>query len=433
FVDDYQDRGFFDYDNLISAKDLVEEIKWFARYGAAVLFQDAGSNGVNIKVVGLDGWDVNVHASVKGRATIALADVRNPAVFPLGFVKKQNVESIVNLFLRNLSKSEVENTGDRRGQRSGHLGNQKTPSFLSHLLYKAIAKVEEGKFETNASLQGGTTDVGLHTGCVKRNTSFPLIVSVLYSILVEKSKLPLSGVLFEKCMGAYLMRFLDTMEYPKVTYNARGCDRVICVMQTAHEYIGQVQDDSFKAKMADEMESHYNSLENLKLNESCMLEEETFEEAMRFLRPPKLPIANEASKSMSSHSALEQSRILASKNLNPSDVLSLKFTGREQDCWLQMNRHNDHFWSLAKDLDNPFAQQNLFNISDEMQRLDDYNEVMDVIIQASTRNDLLATAVLKSYKALATWIVFCASHRTAEDRFPALTKYGAVLRPEDTL
>jgi hypothetical protein len=177
-VEDSKGYGWFDGARLVATKDRFLDIKWFARYGAAVLCQDAGSDGVNIKVVGLDGWDFDVHSSVNGRAKIARADVRSPAIFPHGLVKTNNVKSLWALFVSKLLTSEQENTADRRGQRSGHLGNQKTPSFLSHLLHKAASEVMKGEIELCGAIHGGTTDVGLHTGCIKRNTSFPLVVAV---------------------------------------------------------------------------------------------------------------------------------------------------------------------------------------------------------------------------------------------------------------
>jgi hypothetical protein len=137
--------------------------------------------------------------------------------------------------------------------------------------------------------------------------------------------------LFEKYMAAYLMRFLDRMDYPKAVYNARSCDRVICVMQEAHTHIDRVQDESFKATIADEMEKHYKILERLQLNEHCELDDESFLDAMRFLCPPKFPAVKEPVNSLSSLSALEQSRRLALKNLNFSDIVSLKYNGRKQD------------------------------------------------------------------------------------------------------
>jgi hypothetical protein len=104
-------------------------------------------------------------------------------------------------------------------------------------------------------------------------------------------------------------------------------------------------------------------------------------------------------------------------------------------CWLQMKRHNDHFWSIADHLDKDSLLDGLsfsLKIADEIERIGEFNKVMDVIIEASMNNKMMTTVVFKSYKTLATWIVYCASHQTAEVCFPVLKKYGAALRPEDT-
>jgi hypothetical protein len=66
--------------------------------------------------------------------------------------------------------------------------HQKTPSFMRSLLQNAIAISVNGRVLDSDSdsdsdggkvPQGGTTDVGLHTGGKRRHTTWPLVCAVL--------------------------------------------------------------------------------------------------------------------------------------------------------------------------------------------------------------------------------------------------------------
>ena len=77
-----------------------------------------------------------------------------------------------------LSKA-AERKGDKRSAAGNEQGNQKTPAMIQAVLQDALAKREEGVTPP----RGGFTDVGLHTGGLPRNTSWPLVRAVLQSVL----------------------------------------------------------------------------------------------------------------------------------------------------------------------------------------------------------------------------------------------------------
>jgi hypothetical protein len=118
-----------------------------------------------------------------------------------------------------------QNTGNARRQSPGHQGNQKTPSFVYVILMQLIAP------DTNQNLpiQGGTTDVGLHTGCVIRNTSFPLVLSCLHTMLVFNGER--NDDVFNKCVVLYFSHHLEDMTSSLSSYCPRQINRAISVIR----------------------------------------------------------------------------------------------------------------------------------------------------------------------------------------------------------
>jgi len=85
--------------------------------------------------------------------------------------------------------------GGNRSAVNGAESHQKTPSFLRSLLQNAIQTVvnrqaipdkgedlpdRDAEKQLDKAPQGGFTDVGLHTGCKPRHTTWPLVCAVLH-------------------------------------------------------------------------------------------------------------------------------------------------------------------------------------------------------------------------------------------------------------
>jgi hypothetical protein len=157
---------------------------WLASYGSVVLIRPLDSRYSSISLVGLDGWKSIVHASVDGRESTAIPDISSPAFYELGRSPTDQIEELLKKVQTALVNSERNNTGVRRGQHAGHQGNQKTPSFARSMLWQ-VMNGTEGLL----SIQGGSTDVGLHTGCVRRNISFPLVLSAVHTVLRLEGRL----------------------------------------------------------------------------------------------------------------------------------------------------------------------------------------------------------------------------------------------------
>ena len=79
-----------------------------------------------------------------------------------------------------LSKAQ-QRKGDKRSAAANDQGNQKTPTMIQAVLVDALASEEDGV----TAPRGGFTDVGLHTGGLPRNTSWPLVRAVMQAVLED--------------------------------------------------------------------------------------------------------------------------------------------------------------------------------------------------------------------------------------------------------
>ena len=147
--------------------------EWMAKYGCALVIRQADALSDTIALIGLDGWKSKVHASVDGgREMTAEADIVNPATLVSGKVKKAALDDLMSSFRKGLNKAQ----SSQGNQQKHHW----TPSFVWARLMDAFVETEAlaSPHAGKQCYQGGTTDVGLHTGCLRRNTSFPLVLSV---------------------------------------------------------------------------------------------------------------------------------------------------------------------------------------------------------------------------------------------------------------
>lgn len=421
----------YNFSEIVAEKNQYFRIEWIARYGCAVIFRPSGSTSVETLVVGLDEWAMRVHSDPEKRTQTAVPDVRKAAVFfhtvPIA---KDKLNELWGNFISRLHGSEGKNTGKSRGQYQGHRGNQKTPSFVNALLLESINELRQGNLKKESS-HGGTTDVGRHTDCLPRNTCFPLVLSVLHTIVVVQNYDARRSNDFNKCVAVYLTGFIDRMaDFPTV-YEARAIDRVMAVIREADDFILRVEDEDFKENLTKDLSWHFKALCDLPMNspqKPCCVESESVEQAIKSLRSPKYPQVPQVPDSLTASELLERFRADAKANLCWTNVKSAAYTGKEQDCWLQANSYNEKFWEISKRLDD---KKESFDIPAYRKMLDEYSSVADVIVKATEGSAMLMTVVLKSYKTLAWWIVFCASHQMAERSFPVFMQYGTALLAED--
>ena len=83
--------------------------------------------------------------------------------------------------MSELLAKAAQRKGDKRSAAANDQGNQKTPTMIQAIMVDALSGREEGV----TAPRGAFTDVGLHTGGLPRNTSWPLVRAVLQSLLEE--------------------------------------------------------------------------------------------------------------------------------------------------------------------------------------------------------------------------------------------------------
>jgi hypothetical protein len=225
--------------NALPTLQSTYKIHWVARYASVILYPPLDSMNLisDVYLIGLDGWKAKVHSSIHGREYAAYPNVTQPQVFTLGLIPSKDIEEALSNFDVNLTKSEC-NAGSDRRQSAGYQGNQKTPSFARLILMQTL-----GGFQ-NIPNAGGTTDVGLHTNCRPRNTSCPLVLSTLHTILRFHGEA--SDETFCKCVVCYYLVFLEALSSAIEVYDCRKVDRVFTVIREIEGWLNKVDDQEFK-------------------------------------------------------------------------------------------------------------------------------------------------------------------------------------------
>ena len=158
-LEDFWTRILNSHEDLRLPKEQLSRVKrscssynWLARYASVVIVRLLDSKYSTMTLVGLDGWKSHVHASVAaGRQTTALPDVSSPTIYELGPLSTDVIKELMQKFRQALLKSEENNTGNSRGQRPGHQGNQKTPSFARTVLWQIRCRVGSSRSTTHCS------------------------------------------------------------------------------------------------------------------------------------------------------------------------------------------------------------------------------------------------------------------------------------------
>ncbi|ETK90635.1 hypothetical protein L915_05629 [Phytophthora nicotianae] len=132
------------------------------------------------------------------------------------FLNLQNValcsaleEKFGSVFYAKLTKAQ-QDKGSKRSAAFNDLGNQKTQQFIAAVVRRAVAVItsivkENGNvgYDERFSSQGGTTDVGMHTGGRPRDTCSPLVQTVI------DQNLCCGQGLFRKTMVMFKMNLLQ--------------------------------------------------------------------------------------------------------------------------------------------------------------------------------------------------------------------------------
>ena len=408
-----------------SIKEKYECIEWMPDYGCAILFGRLNSRESLIVVVGLDNWKDYVHESVIKREPTALPDVTKPFVLTLGQVPTSDIEDIKNEFSKLMSKKQ-----------SGLQKKHCTPSFIAGVLLQVLQKEVKqlatmGEKASSPSVYGGTTDVGPHTGCLPRNTSFPLVLSTI-KVMLESVGVSPDDAYFEKCICIYYLHYLIGIVAGMKWYVPRVVDRAIIVIREIEKWTLVIHDEEWKGRVAKLIEEQHTILSGLQVTFKGVVKNlpaASVSDTIERLQSPKFPkIPSQNIDMKDSDDEIQHAKDEAKKNLCWSNVSSPSKNGPMQDKWLLLEQLGSRFWSMALDLENRKVSQNVGNLRGT---LGQYRSAISKAQKVARKSTHIMSVVLRSHELLATWICCCWAHRIALEQFPIFEMFDAALDPED--
>jgi hypothetical protein len=312
---------------------------WKADYASVIVFRRQNSQRTLVWVIGLDGWKSRVHTSWSdGRESISVPDLTLPTVFGLGPVETIDIDKFVENVDEALRESE-RHSGYSRAHRKGHLGNQKTPSFLRTIVWNSLQAIGSRGVDKpptyERTIQGGTTDVGLHTGCLRRNTSFPLVATLLSWTL--RTLGDADDQAFFKCLISYFASHLRKVGDQIVKNDPKLINRVIAIIRAIDEYNERARDEAFKTKVVSLVESYYEKLLKTRPNgDAALLEFPPVSDICSTLTSPRMPVI--PTWEVTKKRKLEQARVDALSNLDV-DIVALEdytFNGKISNSFCRL-------------------------------------------------------------------------------------------------
>ena len=162
--------------------------------------------------IGLDLHRFRLHSMARSGFLDHTADAKDYALMSIGMIPSDEVNSFRNRFDGIFIKASSRTSEDRTAA-GGQQGHQRTPAFIHALLCQA-KECKCLRLQHCACMKkvpkGGFTDVGLHTGGIKRNTSWPLVLSIFQWAFSQGTTLHVQGdVQFEKIMTYFHVKVME--------------------------------------------------------------------------------------------------------------------------------------------------------------------------------------------------------------------------------
>ncbi|KAI8893829.1 hypothetical protein BC833DRAFT_652595, partial [Globomyces pollinis-pini] len=198
----------------------------FAPYGCVILIEHKDVDVYIIRSIALDKWEFATR--VKLTLSENAPHISVPTSYSFGV---RGHTSDLPKFLKDfdtLYDKATTKTGDKRSALNKGGGHQKTPSFICSLIDCVIEESEE------YMPRGGTTDVGLHTGGIGRNTCWHLVKAVMKDAL---------GIAAQKVMFYFhldvLQKYLNTVHPSTLSQSEINNTLVIynCAVVEARQFL----------------------------------------------------------------------------------------------------------------------------------------------------------------------------------------------------
>lgn len=179
--------------------------RWFPEYGCVLVMEGVGASSLALKLVYLDDWEHVLHSQPGGE----YAHSAKPNAFSV--LRCDQIKMNEKMEFMKAFDADLVQAVERSRLRSPlvfelasgtiELKHHKTPQFIAMLISLEIERQHPALEKVVA--RGGTTDVGVHTGCSAKDTCWPLVQGILMQYL------PPGRDLFDKTMLLFKMHLLQ--------------------------------------------------------------------------------------------------------------------------------------------------------------------------------------------------------------------------------
>ncbi|KAL7561124.1 hypothetical protein ACA910_009179 [Epithemia clementina (nom. ined.)] len=436
--------------------DLLQWLAFYPEYGSVVLALSSSEmvETMAVFVLGLDNYEFYMHHNGKQGPGCYdhLAVAKSYKKLQVGRILKSELDDFVRKFQANLAQAR-QRRGNKRSSSNREQGHQKTPAFILALVKQAMKK---GKAVELA--KGGFTDNGLHTGGKRRNTSFPLVRSIVDFRLSHADTQKGSTMLFGRLMTYFDIRIAD--EYMRQcessSTDSKGLQRMKLdktreILVVASHKFAKLDEERFQLdsllKYAEIIkEGAENKLKSLQEAEASVFQLKHLRAILNLpgaLRDPDVTIDMNPPQCPAESFQAIQARAKRNVGLVPvynwkngidfeeidswcsSDSLSP--CTRLEDCWLVVRTIEDLFWRHALCLGETSAS----NVIDICNVVKVYRKAVNSLL---TSLDKLHTRKTEIYsrEVLVTWVAYCIVFTKCKaDHGNDLPNMGVCLRYQD--
>ncbi|KAG6583243.1 uncharacterized protein IUM83_06184 [Phytophthora cinnamomi] len=205
---------------------------------------------VKLEVIFVDGWERVLHFLPSGEC-IHSSVPKTHHVLHCEVLDTQLPEEFETTFESGLHEAQQSKKAKRRAT-TNWLGHQKAPQFIAAVVHRSVALVNGRGDENSFVPNGGTTDVGQHTGGRPRDTCWALVKEAI------ERNLCCGNGLFRKTMSLFELSLLQSeMEKAPNVFCANavdvksGCDWVddmFFMLQVVVQHVIELLEDGYEVE-----------------------------------------------------------------------------------------------------------------------------------------------------------------------------------------
>lgn len=427
---------------------------WLPMYGCAIQRTMLSATKVELKVIFVDGWERMLHFLPTGQCVHGSAPKTHHllccADLSANLMKKYDAA-----FQLELLQAQRRH-GSKRSAKTHELGHQKTPQFIKAVVQRAVASATDVDESSSITPQGGTTDVGQHTGGLPRDTCWPLVQAAI------EQNLCCGNGLFRKIMVLFLLSLLRAkVNEVGDVYNGEcsigvknGCDAVddlfFMLQVVVQQVVGLLESGYDVSALQDQCSTLRGSIEgfvdalNRKTASQYVLPRD---ETLRRLEDQKCRVkiySPKREKESNSNESVEQRRRRALISLNACEFADGASCGLETllewaksnkapasyKCILVMRTIEKFTFERSRLLTDDTAGGDSFSVEDIQDLVTQYQQVV-----CEWRKQPQLTSILdveqRSREMLVVWIAFCLVHQKCVVEVPLLSQYNIALNWRD--